>query len=371
MIVSEGLYKLVERFDRNYEAYRSREYSEAQVRVDFINPLLELLGWDVDNKQGRPEAYRDVIYEDRVKVGGGTKAPDYGFYAGGARRFFLEAKKPSVDLQNDVNPAVQLRRYAWSAKLPLSILTDFEEFAVYDCRFEPEKNDKPTNARLDFLTYDKYPDRWDDIYSVFSREAVLSGSFDKYAEPTKRKRGAVTVNSAFLREIESWREVLARNIALLNNLSRRQLNYAVQMTIDRIIFLRMAEDRGVEDYGKLLGLVNGNSVYERLCHLFRDADDRYNSGLFHFRRERGRDEEPDEFTTSLKIDDVVLREIIRGLYYPESPYEFSVLPLDVLGQVYEQFLGKVIRLEDGNRAIIEEKPEVRKAGASTTRQPTS
>jgi hypothetical protein len=362
MVVSERLYELVERFDRNHEAYRSRDYSEAQVRVDFINPLLGFLGWDVDNKQGRPEAYRDVIYEDRIKVGGGTKAPDYGFYAGGARRFFLEAKKPSVDLQNDVNPAVQLRRYAWSAKLPLSILTDFEEFAVYDCRFEPEKNDKPTAARLDFLTYDKYPDRWDDIYSVFSREAVLSGSFDKYAESTERKRGAVTVNSAFLREIESWREVLARNIALLNNLSRRQLNYAVQMTIDRIIFLRMAEDRGVEDYGRLLALVNGNGVYERLCHLFRDADDRYNSGLFHFRRERDRDEEPDEFTTSLKIDDAVLKGIIRGLYYPESPYEFSVLPLDVLGQVYEQFLGKVIRLEDGNRAIVEEKPEVRKAG---------
>ena len=362
MVVSEGLYELVERFDRNYEAYRSREYGEAQVRVDFINPLLEFLGWDVDNKQGRPEAYRDVIYEDRVKVGGGTKAPDYGFYAGGARRFFLEAKKPSVDLQNDVSPAVQLRRYAWSAKLPLSILTDFEEFAVYDCRLEPEKSDKPTTARLDFLTYDKYPDRWDEIYSVFSREAVLAGSFDKYAESMERKRGAETVNSAFLREIESWREVLARNIASLNNLSRRQLNYAVQMTIDRIIFLRMAEDRGVEDYGRLLGLVNGNGVYERLCHLFRDADDRYNSGLFHFRHERDRNEEPDEFTTSLKIEDAVLREIIRSLYYPESPYEFSVLPLDVLGQVYEQFLGKVIRLEDGNRAIVEEKPEVRKAG---------
>ena len=87
MVVSERLYELVERFDRNREAYRSRDYNESQVRVDFINPLLELLGWDVDNRQGRPEAYRDVIYEDRVKVGGGTKAPDYGFYVGGARRF--------------------------------------------------------------------------------------------------------------------------------------------------------------------------------------------------------------------------------------------------------------------------------------------
>ena len=107
--------------------------NEAQARVDFINPLLGLLGWDVENRQGRPEAYRDVVYEDRVKVGGGTKAPDYGFYAGGRRRFFLEAKKPSVHIAGDVAPAVQLRRYAWSARLPLSILTDFEEETARYC----------------------------------------------------------------------------------------------------------------------------------------------------------------------------------------------------------------------------------------------
>jgi hypothetical protein len=107
------------------------------------------------------------------------------------------------------------------------------------------------------------------------------------------------------------------------------------MTIDRIIFLRMAEDRGIEDYGRLMALLNGKDAYGRLCELFRQADDRYNSGLFHFRYERDRAEEPDDLTPSLKLDDGVLKGIIRGLYYPESPYEFSVLPVDVLGQVYE------------------------------------
>ncbi|MBA3390200.1 MAG: restriction endonuclease subunit M, partial [Rubrobacter sp.] len=141
MSVPGKLHGLVERFDENLDAYRSGEYNEAQVRVDFINPLLELLSWDVYNSAGKSEAYRDVVSEDRVKVGGGTKAPDYGLYAAGSRRLFLEAKKPSVDLADDVNPAVQLRRYAWSAKLPLSILTDFEELAVYDCRLEPDKDD--------------------------------------------------------------------------------------------------------------------------------------------------------------------------------------------------------------------------------------
>jgi len=98
------LHELVERFDRDLAAYRSGAYNEAQARVDFINPFLGLLGWDVDNRRGLPEAYREVVYEDGVKVGGGTKAPDYGFYAAGRRRFFLEAKKPSVDIHDDVAP---------------------------------------------------------------------------------------------------------------------------------------------------------------------------------------------------------------------------------------------------------------------------
>ena len=357
------LYDLVERFDRNLAAYKSGDYNETQARGDFIDPLMRLLGWDVHNQQGKAPAYRDVIEEDRVKVGGGTKAPDYGFYAGGQRRFFLEAKKPSVDIAGDVNPAVQLRRYAWSAKLPLSILTDFEEFAVYDCRFEPVKEDKPATARLNFITYDQYPDRWDDIEGLFSREAVLGGSLEKYAEANRKRRGTETVDAAFLREIEGWRDALARDLAARNDLNTRQLNYAVQMTIDRLIFLRMAEDRGIEEYAKLLGLSNGTGAYGRLVEQFRSADDRYNSGLFHFRNERGRGGEPDDMTPNLEIDDGVLGGIVRGLYYPESPYEFSVLPVDVLGQVYEQFLGSVIYLSDnGHEAVVEQKPEVRKAG---------
>jgi hypothetical protein len=97
MSVPGELHELVERFDRDLASYRSNTFNEAQARIDFINPLLGLLGWDVENRRGLPEAYREVVYEDRVKVGGGTKAPDYGFYAAGRRRFFLEAKKPHED----------------------------------------------------------------------------------------------------------------------------------------------------------------------------------------------------------------------------------------------------------------------------------
>ena len=359
----KGVKRLIERFERNRDAYRSHEYNETQLRREFIDPFFKALGWDVTNEKGYAEAYKEVIHEDAIKVGGATKAPDYCFRIGGTRKFFVEAKRPSVGIKDDPIPAYQLRRYAWSAKLPLSILTDFEEFAVYDCRVKPAKTDKASAARVLYLTVEEYADQWDEIATIFSQEAILTGSFDRYVESTKRKRGTAEVDDAFLKEIENWRDVLARNIALRNaDLSTRELNFAVQRTIDRIIFLRICEDRGIEDYGQLMALQSGNRVYPRLCQILRRADERYNSGLFHFRKEKDRPEPPDGLTLSLTVDDKVLKEVFKDLYYPDSPYEFSVLPADILGHIYEQFLGKVIRLTPGHHAKVEDKPEVKKAG---------
>jgi len=363
MAIPLKILDLVERFARGAPVYRSGQYNETQARHEFIDPLFMALGWDVNNEQGYAEPYKDVIHEDVVRVGGATKAPDYCFRIGGARKFFVEAKRPGVNLHDDPEPAFQLRRYAWSAKLPLSVLTDFDEFVVYDCRARPKLADKPSAARVLYIPHTEYERRWDEIAAIFSREAVLKGSFDRYAASTRQQKGTAEVDAAFLHEIESWRDVLARNIALRNPaLSQRELNYAVQMLIDRIIFLRIAEDRGIEPYGRLQALLNGTQVYGRLLDLFRLADDRYNSGLFYFRPEKGRPEAPDALSANLAVDDKVLQDILRGLYYPDSPYEFSVLPADILGQVYEQFLGQVIRLTAGHRAVVEAKPEVKKAG---------
>ena len=362
MSAPDKIIELIDRFERNIDAYKKGKYNETQVRREFIDPFFKALGWDVDNERGYAEAYKEVVHEDAIKVGWGTKAPDYSFRIGGTRKFFIEAKKPSVDIKGDIHPAFQLRRYAWSAKLPLSILTDFEEFAVYDTRIKPNKNDKASNARVMYLTFRDYPEKWEEIASIFSRDSILKGSFDKYVESGRKKRGTAEVDDAFLSEIESWRDLLARNIALRNpQLENRVLNDVVQKTIDRILFLRICEDRGVENYGQLMALINGTNIYLRLSKLFLKADERYNSGLFHFTSEKNR-QDPDEISLQLSIDDKHLKDIIKRLYYPESPYEFSVLPADILGQVYERFLGKVIRLTPGHRAVVEEKPEVRKAG---------
>src|SRR5437588_2265844 len=189
MAAPQLVLELVERYERNRNAYRSGQYNEARLRIEFLNPFFEALGWDVNNRQGYAEAYKDVIYEDAIKVGAATKAPDYCFRVGGTRKFFVEAKKPAVNIKDDREPAFQLRRYAWSAKLPLSVLTDFEEFAIYDCRVKPDRNDRAATARIIYFPYTDYPQRWEEIASIFSREAILKGSFDNYAEETRGKRG--------------------------------------------------------------------------------------------------------------------------------------------------------------------------------------
>lgn len=354
---------LVQLFDRNAAEYRAPTFNEANLRLQFVNPLFKALGWDMENEQGHAEAYKDVVHEASLKIGAATKAPDYCFRVGGTPKFYLEAKRPAVNIKEDPAPAFQLRRYAWSAKLPLSVLTDFEEFAVYDGRVRPSQADKASTARILYLRYTEFADRWDEIAGVFGRDAILQGSFDRYADAKKARRGTATVDAAFLEEIEGWREELAKNLAARNpKLSSRELNYAVQITIDRVIFLRMCEDRGIEPYGQLKDLADDPDVYKQLLKVFRQADDRYNSGLFHFEQEKDRPEGNDELPPGLKLDDKVLKGILKGLYYPDSPYEFSVLPAEILGQVYEQFLGKVIRLTAGHQAKVEEKPEVKKAG---------
>ncbi len=346
---------LVERFGEQIDSYKKSDYNETLTRRDFIDPFFKALGWDTDNEQGYAEAYREVIHEDRVKVGAATKAPDYSFrLVGGKRLFFVEAKKPSVVVKDDILPAYQIRRYGWSAKLPISIITDFEEFAIYDCTKKPTPTDKASVARIKYLTFKDYIKEFDFLWDTFSKERVLKGSFDKFVLGNASKKGTATVDKEFLQSLDSWRTYLAQSISLNNKqLDEDALNYVVQQTLDRVIFLRIAEDRAVEPYGNLKTSLKGD-YYDNLFKLFKEADQKYNSGLFDFKK--------DKYSQDLKIDNKVIKNIINDLYYPESPYEFSVLSVEILGSAYEQFLGKVIRLTPAHHAKIEEKPEVRKAG---------
>jgi adenine-specific DNA methylase len=357
--------ELVNKFDALKDDYRAAD--EARVRRELIDPLFANLGWDVNNVRGLTGARLEVIHEDRtgVTVDGQRKYPDYCFRLANARKFFVEAKRPSTSLKTDRQAAFQIRRYGWSAGLPFNIVTGFEEFVVYDCRHEPMRQDAPETGRLLYVTYREYLEKWDELASWFSKSAVAEGSLDRKVEWFKIARGAKTVDASFLERMSRWRELLAKSVAEKNPaLTQRQLNYVVQMTIDRIVFLRICEDRDIEPYQRLHSLTQGDTVnvYPRLCEMFREADDRYNSGLFHFASEPGRDEKPDDLSLSISIPDKPLEDIIKSLYPPHSPYAFSVMPAEILGRVYEQFLGSVIRVAPNREVFVEQKPEVRKAG---------
>ena len=199
MSAPKSVHRLVEKFHRDIARFKHRDYNETQLRVEFINPLFEALGWSV-----RDSAH--VSHEDRVMIEGKPKRPDYGFRIGGTTRFFLETKKPALNLKDDPSPAYQLRRYGWSGNLPVSVLSDFEEFTIYDCRIQPRRFDSADTGRLRYYTYPDYIEKWDKLYELFSQEAVADGALRDWIGDEKT-RGALTVDEAFLREMEK----LARN----------------------------------------------------------------------------------------------------------------------------------------------------------------
>lgn len=347
-----ALKKLVDTFQRNKEHYSIQGYKEQQLRMDFVDKFFALFDWDVSNEEGVIEEFRDVRIEDNVEIQGNQKNPDYSFRIGNEIVFFVETKKPSVNIKEDIHPAFQLRRYGYTAKRKISVLTDFHEFAIYDTSVKPNKNDKASVARLFYCTYEEYEKNWDFLYGLLAKDNVKKGSINNYIGKGTKK-GSSEVDKEFLKLIEGWRSELAKNIAINNKkLDIDSLNLAVQKIIDRIIFLRICEEKGIEQYENLHSIACEKSAYEKLVLYFDKANKKYNSELF----------KPDEQANALNIDDDVLQDIIINLYYPECPYAFSVLPVEILGNIYEQFLGKTIRLTDSHQAKIEEKPEVRKAG---------
>ncbi len=167
---------MVARYRREAAVLQSAAYGEADTRKEFVEPLFTALGWDVANNAHNAEAYKDIVNEYSLKVGGTVKAPDYAFRIGGTRTFFVEAKRPGVDIVKDPAPAFQLRRYGWTAKLPVSVLINFRHIAVYDCGRRPSENDKPALARTLLVPWQELPERYHELADLLGKTSVLQGS---------------------------------------------------------------------------------------------------------------------------------------------------------------------------------------------------
>lgn len=340
--------QLIEKYqsDRNY--YLTNKYNETLLRSDFLDPFFELLGWDIKNNAGKPTNEREVILEEALKANASenSKKPDYTFRLFSERKFFLEAKKPSVKIEADNETAKQVRRYGFTAKLKISVLSNFEYLIIYDTSVKVEKDDTFQKALVKKYHYTEYESKFDEIKRLLSKEAVYSGAFDNEWKAIETKINQYSIDNLFLKQINEWRKALGAEIHKYEpKIDEQQLNDIVQSYLNRILFLRVCEDRNLEDYQTLLKFANTND-FKALIKKFEQADKRYNSGLF------------DQLLKDKIVENIssVFWNIIQHLYYPESPYSFSVFSSDVLGSIYEIFLSEKLTVQNGTIELVK-KPE--------------
>ncbi len=340
--------ELVKRYHSNRENYISENYNETLLRNDFLNPLFELLGWDIKNNVGKSTNEREVILEEGLKpsVSETSKKPDYTFRLFSERKFFLEAKKPNVAIQTNNETAKQIRRYGFTAKLKISVLSNFEYLLIYDCSGKVEENDNYKTRLIKTYHYTDYEKKFEEIKQLIGRESVYSGKFDEIWKDIEEQINLFSVDDLFLAQINEWRKLLGNEIYKYSpEISIEQLNDYVQSYINKIIFLRVCEDRNLEEYQTLLKFAN-NEDFKSLIKKFAEADRKYNSGLF------------DQCLSERIIENIssVFWSIIKKLYYPESPYSFSVFSSDILGNIYEIFLTEKLVVKNGIISLVK-KPE--------------
>ena len=246
----------VNQYAHGISEYTAPIYNETEVRVDFVNPLFKALGWDVDNEAGLLQHLREVTHEATVFVEENgkqrSKKPDYSFRLGTETLFYLETKKPSVDITKDNAPAFQLRRYGWSGNLKISVLTNFSDLYIYDCSVRPIESDDIGVALIAHYSYTEYEEKFDKIYGLLSKESVMSGDFAAQFENIGSTFRREPFDAYFLKQIRNWRLNLGIDIQRnTTSLNEGTLNIAVQRILNRIIFLRICEDRSFEQYETL------------------------------------------------------------------------------------------------------------------------
>ena len=351
------LHELVRKYEQNRDYYLTPRFNETMLRSEFLDPLFELLGWDIKNSAGKRTNEREVLLEEPLKKDASThsKKPDYTFRLFGERKFFVEAKKPCVKIEVEDDPAKQVRRYGYSAGLKVSVLSNFEYLFIYDTSYPVKEEDVRTVALIKSYHYKDYENAFEEISQFLGKESVYSGAFDDIWKDIESKVSHQSVDDLFLAQINEWRLLLGEQILSVSpDMELPELGDIVQSYINKILFLRVCEDRNIETYQRLLQIAEKDDGNE-LIGKFREADRKYNSGLFAERLSS-------DIVCNIRSS---FWTIIRQLYYPESPYSFTVLSSDILGRIYEIFIAQRLALVKGKLAIVN-KPENEERDIVTT-----
>lgn len=276
------IHKLVQKYEQDRDYYRSSKFNETQVRNEFLDPLFEILGWDIRNSSGKSTNEREVLLEESLKANASThsKKPDYTFRLFGERKFFLEAKKPCVHIDEDNEPAKQVRRYGFTAGLKISVLSNFEDLYIYDTSYPVEDTDSLTKSRIKSYHYTDFEESAEELLRYLGRDSVYSGHFEEEWQDITLSIEHTSIDKLFLKQINEWRLMLGKQILAANSdIEIDYLGDVVQSYINKILFLRVCEDRNIETYQELLNIAGHNS-HKELVAKFREADNKYNSGLF-------------------------------------------------------------------------------------------
>ncbi|MCX8093693.1 MAG: N-6 DNA methylase [Candidatus Goldbacteria bacterium] len=344
----QNLEKLILKFKSEFEAGKTDAYNEESTKKSFIEPFLEdVLGWDVSN-------HDEVTLEEKVSRG----KVDYGIKLNNKVVFFVEAKPVKYELEKAIPQAV---KYCFNRKdVPFVLLTDFEGLMFFDATLKPNLRNIKKGLKIN-LKWTEYLEKFDEIWQL-SKAEVSSGSLEKLF--TLKPKDRISVDKSILYDLENWRESLAKNLYknnknLFHSDDRERdaqfLKEVTQKILDRIIFIRFCEDRQLtqvrqikprfDERGESVGI---NTYTYILSGLFREYENIFNSDLF----------KTQDWERDLLLDFKDTNEIIQQTY---DPYMFDAIPIEVLGNIYEQYLGYTIKLS-GDYLKYELKPEVRKAG---------
>lgn len=349
---------LIEKFEINLAFYHdnSKHYNEHSCRIEYIDPLLKLLGWDVSNKKALVPQYREVIAEDYSNE---TDRPDYSMTLKGVTKFFVEAKKPAVDILNDSEPAFQARKYGWNAKHKIVVLTNFEYLIIYDTTYVPKESDTTSVARFRRYHFKEYVDKFGEIKELLERDNIYNGKFDKFCEQNFPETAShkQQVDDLFLGQINQWRLSLSNFLYTTSQKYRNieKLNDVVQEFVNQIVFLRICEDKNLPLYHKLKDTIKDESLIKlKLEELFRVADKRYNSGIF------------EGENLIFDLNNQIIIDIIESLYYPQSPYLFNIIEPNLLGKIYEVFLTEKLFFSEDGKIILSKKKDCNNRSVVTT-----